>query len=52
MATKTVNCPHCGKKLEPYQYDQPRPQRTSGTCSCGGRYTVESGQGKIKIKKG
>lgn len=52
MAAKSVNCPHCGRKLGPYNVDTPRPQRTGGTCACGKRYTVEYGQGKIKVSKG
>ncbi len=52
MQSANVKCPHCGRKLGPYTVDSPRPQRTSGTCQCGKRYTVEYGQGKIKVTKG
>lgn len=53
MASKSVNCPHCGRKLGAYPIDTPRHQRTGGTCpGCGKRYTVEYGQGKIKVTKG
>ena len=51
--TRSVNCPHCGRKLGAYPVDTPRPQRTSGTCpSCGKRYTVEYGNNKLKVSKG
>ena len=50
--TKSVNCPHCGRKLGTYPFDTPRPQRTSGTFpGCGKRYTVEYGQNKIRVSK-
>ena len=53
MATKSVNCPHCGRKLGAYPFDTPRPQRTSGYCpACGKRYTVEYGNNKLKVSKG
>ena len=53
MATKSANCPHCGRKFGAYPFDTPRPQRTSGTCpACGKRYTVEYGQNKLKVTKG
>lgn len=50
--TKPVNCPHCGRKLGSYPIDMPTTQRTSGTCNCGKRYTIEYGQNKIKVSKG
>ena len=51
--TKSVNCPHCGRKLNSYTVDTASTQRTHGTCpSCGKRYTVEHGQNKIKVSKG
>jgi len=50
--TKSVNCPHCGRKLNSYTIDAPSVQRTSGTCQCGKRYVVEYGKGKIKVSKG
>ena len=51
--SKSVNCPHCGRKLNSYTVDTASTQRTSGSCpSCGKRYTVEYGKGKIKVSKG
>ena len=51
--TKSVNCPHCGRKLGAYPFDLPTEQRTNGNCpGCGKRYTVEYGKGKIKVSKG
>lgn len=55
MATvKYVDCPHCKqKKLGPYTVDSSSTQRTSGTCThCGKRYTIEYGNGKIRVSKG
>ena len=53
MISKSANCPHCGRKLNSYTIDTANTQRTSGTCpSCGKRYTVEYGKGKIKVIKG
>ena len=54
MATaKYIECPNCKEhKLGPYNVDTPSTQRTSGTCPhCGKRYTVEYGNGKIKVSK-
>lgn len=52
MQSVTPNCPHCGRKLNPYRIDMESVQRTSGTCQCGKRYTVEHGKGRIKVIKG
>ena len=50
--SKSVNCPHCGRKLNSYTVDTTSTQRTSGMCpSCGKRYTVEYDKGKIKVSK-
>lgn len=53
MASRNASCPHCGRNLGAYPADTPRPQRTHGTCPHRGkRYTVEYGQGKLKVTKG
>ena len=53
MISKSASCPHCGRKLNSYTVDTASTQRTGGTCpSCGKRYVVEYGKGKIKVTKG